>query len=278
MAALAATNTAHDGRDAAGVASAGAVGSVMAEASSRERTRVERASVAARARSVTTSTIEGSPRMTSTTRLQSPFEPRPTLQVWRDGPTLWNEWARAALLERRTVLIDRPLDDGMAAQAASELTLLTEAGDEPVDLRIDSEGGTIGGALTLVDVVDVLGASVRATCVGRADGPALAVLAVADRRAAAPHARLRWGAGESDELVGRASDIVHLAEVRAREVEQIADRVARCTRLTADEVRERLDRRAYLRVEEALALGVIDEVLAPEARVVGFPRRVGFDR
>ena len=214
--------------------------------------------------------------MTSTTRLQSPFEPRPPLQVWRDGPTLWNEWARAALLERRTVLIDRPLDDGMAAQAASELVLLDESADDPIELRIDSEGGTVGAALTLVDVVDLLGNPVRATCVGRADGPALAVLAVADRRAAAPHARLRWG-GETTEFSGSASDVLHHAELRARELEQLIDRLARATRLTADELRDRIVRRSHMTVEEGLARGVIDEVLAPEARVIGFPRRVGFE-
>jgi ATP-dependent Clp protease protease subunit len=219
--------------------------------------------------------------MTSTIRLQSPFDPRPPLQVWRDGPTLWNEWARAALLERRTVLIDRPLDDGMAAQAASELVLLDESRepdgeDAPIELRIDSEGGTIGAALTLIDVVDLLGSPVRATCVGRADGPALALLAVADRRAATPHARLRWG-GETTEISGPASEVLRHAESRARELGQLIDRVARSTRLTADELRDRLARRSSMTVEEALALGVVDEVLAPEARVLRFPRRVGFE-
>jgi ATP-dependent Clp protease protease subunit len=211
-------------------------------------------------------------------RQQHPFEPRPPLQVWRDGPTLWNEWARAALLERRTVLVDRALDDGMAAQAASELTLLDEDGDAPVELRINSEGGTAGAALTVIDVVDLLRVPVRATCVGRADGPALAVLAVADHRAAAPHARLRWGGGEAFEFTGSASEVQQIAEIRSHELDQVAARVARATGLSAADVRDRIDRRAYEPVEDALALGIVDEILAPEARVIGFPRRIGFER
>jgi ATP-dependent protease ClpP protease subunit len=217
-----------------------------------------------------------------------PFEPRPPLQQWRDGPTLWHEWARAALFERRTVLVDRALDDGMAAQAVSELMLLDQDGIEdlegsdgdgpaPVEVRIDCEGGTVDAALTLVDALDVLRAPVRATCVGRADGPVLAVLAVADHRAVAAHARLRWG-GESTEFHGSASELAARVEMQRAALEHLAARVARATRLTADDVRERIDRRAYVRVEDALGDGLVDEVLAPEARVARFPRRIGFER
>jgi ATP-dependent Clp protease protease subunit len=198
--------------------------------------------------------------------------------VWRDGPTLWNEWARAALLERRTVLVDRPLDDGMAGQAASELMLLDAEGDDPITLRIDCEGGSLGAALTLIDVVDLLGVEVHAQCVGRADGPALALLTIADHRAASPHARLRWGTGDADEFHGDASDIATRAAMLERAVDQLVQRVVAATGLEAGAVRDSIARRSVLGVDDALAAGVLDEVLAPHARVVGFPRRVGFER
>ncbi|HEX7094260.1 MAG TPA: ATP-dependent Clp protease proteolytic subunit, partial [Acidimicrobiales bacterium] len=91
--------------------------------------------------------------------------PLPPLHVWRDGVDLWNEWARASLLERRTVLLDGPLDDATASRVTSELMLLAADGDEPIMLRIDSEGGSTAAALTVIDVIDALGVPVHAVCV-----------------------------------------------------------------------------------------------------------------
>jgi ATP-dependent Clp protease, protease subunit len=215
--------------------------------------------------------------MNARTRSQSPFGPRPPLEVWRDGPTMWNEWARAALLERRTVLIDRPLDEGMATQAAAELMVLESAGDDAIVLRVDAAGGTVGAALTLIDVLDLLGVPVHATCVGRAEGPVLAVLAVADHRSAAPHARLRWG-DDADALDGSATDVARFAAQRLRELDQLVARVAAATRLDAGELREAFGRRSYVALDAAQEVGLIDEVLEPEGRVVRFPRRVGYER
>jgi ATP-dependent protease ClpP protease subunit len=101
------------------------------------------------------------------------------------------------------------------------------------------------------------------------------LLAVCDHRAAAPHARLRWG-DHTASLEGSASDVLRFAEQRARELDQLAQRVAAATNLTAPELLDRFARRRYLDLEEARALGVLDEVLAPEARVLRLPRHVGF--
>lgn len=208
--------------------------------------------------------------------MNSEREPKvPPLYVWRDGVTLWNEWARASLLERRTVLIDGPLDDELANRAASELMLLDADGDDPVAVRIDSDGGSLTAALTLIDVVDLLGVPVHATCVGRAIGPAFAVLAVAAHRTAAPHALLRLG-DETPGREGRASDVLAFAEQYADQLAQLARRLAAASAVDEDTVAEMLRSRTRLSVDDARRLGFIDEIATPEARVLRFPRRVGY--
>lgn len=208
--------------------------------------------------------------------MNSQREPQP-LRVWRDSAAVWNEWARASLLERRMVLLDGTLDDDTANRVATELMLLDADGDEPVAVRIDSAGGSSTAALTVIDVIDLLGVPVHATCVGRAIGPAFAVLAVAAHRAAAPHAQLRLG-DETPGREGRARDVLEFAEQYAQQLAQLTRRLAAASAVDVDTVGEMLRDGARLSVDDALRLGFIDEIATAEARVLRFPRRVGYRR
>ena len=68
---------------------------------------------------------------------------------------------------------------------------LDATGDDPIQLHIDSPGGTLEAAMCLIDVIDLLGVELTATCIGQAAGPALGPLVVAHHRRATPHARFR---------------------------------------------------------------------------------------
>jgi ATP-dependent Clp protease protease subunit len=203
--------------------------------------------------------------------------PPPRVEPWRDGPTTWNDWARAAFFERRTVLLGGPLDDTEAGRIAAELMLLDASGDDPVELRIDSSGGSFGAALTLIDVVDLLGVPVHATCVGRAEGPSFAVLAVGDHRAAVPHARLRF-CDDPTGVEGSATDVLQFAAQRRSQVQQVCERLAEATLLEAGALQSMLERRVVVAVDDARRLGFIDDVCGREARVLRFPKRIGFQR
>ena len=54
-------------------------------------------------------------------------------------------------------------------------------------------GGTLEAALMIIDMIDLLGVPVHARCVGRAEGAAVGIVAVAPHRSATPHARFRLG-------------------------------------------------------------------------------------
>src|SRR5262245_62015009 len=106
-------------------------------------------------------------------------------------PTNWYDSLRARMFDLRTISITGRLDDEGASRVEVELMTLDANGDDEIQVLIDSGEGTLDAALTLIDVVDLLGVPVHATCLGRAEGPALAVLAVASKRSATPHCRLR---------------------------------------------------------------------------------------
>src|SRR5262245_9396583 len=100
----------------------------------------------------------------------------------------WPDYLRARLFDGRVVRVSGDLDDRLATRVAAELMTLDASGDEAVRVLLDSGGGTLEAAMMLVDVIDLLGVPVHTTCVGRADGAAVGVLAVSHRRAIAAHA------------------------------------------------------------------------------------------
>lgn len=198
----------------------------------------------------------------------------PHLHTFQDGPTQWHEWALAELLESRTVLLDGPVDSDRALAVSAELMLLDGEGDDAVQLRIEAAGGTLDGALMLMDVIDLLGVPVQATCMGRAEGAALFVLAVCPERVVGPHARLHLS--EPPAVYEGFRDVAGAAEHHRARLDQLVARLVAITGRTDVDVRDALDRGRFLSPEDALDWRLADQIASPEASIRRFPRRVGY--
>jgi len=192
------------------------------------------------------------------------------------GDGAWHRSVRERLFEQRVVFLWGPLEDQVANQVAAELMTLDAIGDEPIQLHIDSGGGTLDAALSLIDVIDLLGVELQATCVGQAFGPALGPLAVAPVRRATPHARFRLSEPSVD-ASGTARDLEAWVQDHRRRLGQFCQRLAEAVHRPADAVEEDLRSGRFLDAEEARRYGIIDEVCGPDARVYPLnPRPLGF--
>ena len=192
----------------------------------------------------------------------------------RDGRLLFEEWAQAELLEQRTVVLRGPLDDVTAGNVATQLMFLDGAGDEEIRLRIDSAGGSLTAAASLIDVIDELGVPVEALAT-RAEGPAVAVLAVCDVRAATPHATLRMHEPDVNFDGPAATLVAHLDHYKGA-VAALWVRVSAACRLTPEHVAQEFAAGRYLSPADAQAFGLIDEIATPPAEVRRLRRPMGF--
>lgn len=184
----------------------------------------------------------------------------------------FGDWVRSRLFDQRTVLVSGELTTDLATSTAAELMTLDGEGDELVTLHLDCTGGSLEAAFTLVDVVDLVGVPVHTVAVGRVAGPAVGILAAADRRLALPHAAVQLRE-PSSAYSGHAADVTGWAEQYRRQVEQFVARLARATGRDEAEVADDLRRGRHLTPEEAVAYGLVDEVVSGRAEVKRLPGR-----
>jgi ATP-dependent Clp protease protease subunit len=183
---------------------------------------------------------------------------------------------RDRLFDQRVVFLWGHLDDSLANQLAAELMTLDATGDDPVQLHIDSPGGTLEAALCLVDVIDLLGVELTATCVGQAAGPAIGPLAVAHHRRATPHARFRLCEPVVD-LSGPARELDAQAAHHRAQLRRFCERLAVSLGTAAQTLEGDLASGRFLDADQALEYGLIDEICGPGARVYPMPGpRLGF--
>ena len=174
------------------------------------------------------------------------------------------------LFEQRVVLLHGTLDDMVATRVVAELMTLDAEGDAPVSLRIDASEGSIALALTLMDVIELLGVPVRALCLGLVGGPAVGILSVCSHRAAMPSTRfqLREPATQMD---AAARHVAQWAQLRAEERQRFCDRVAAAIGKPAAVVAEDLAKGIFMGAHDALAYGLLDEICRPEAEIHQMP-------
>lgn len=186
------------------------------------------------------------------------------------------EQARAMLLERRVVLVTGMLDSALAGRAAAEVMMLDASGDGAIELRLDSGDGTLDAAFTLIDTIDLCGVDVHVTVAGRAEGPAVGVLAVGHLRRATEHARFRLK-DPSIELSGSATALAELARAELERLDRFHERLAAAVRPSLEEVKADCAAGRYLSTSEAVTYGLVDEIVRRPGTIHEFPgRRLGF--
>ena len=167
------------------------------------------------------------------------------------------------LLTDRIVYIGTEIDDGVANVVIAQLLHLeSESRESPINLYLNSPGGSVTAMFAIYDTMQFIGSPVATTCVGQAASSAAVLLAggTPGSRMVLPHARIvlhqpsTGGQGALPDLAIQAKEIVRL---RA-EMEEI---LARHTGQTRERLREDTGRDLVMNAEEAMAYGLVDGVL-----------------
>ena len=174
------------------------------------------------------------------------------------------------LLKDRIVVLGSEINDTTANLLTAQLLHLeAEDPERDVCLYINSPGGSVTSTFAIYDTMQVIGPDVSTVCLGMAASGAAVLLAggAAGKRMALPNSRVlihqpHGGAqGQSIDIENQAREIAflrgRLEEVLAHHTGQPQERIARDT-----------ERDYILGASEAVAYGLIDEVLSPRRAAV----------
>ena len=191
----------------------------------------------------------------------------PPAHVDPDGPGDLHRSVLDHLFEQRTVVVSGRLDHSNAGHAAMEIMTLDADGDDPIRLHLGCPDGELEAALSLMDVVELAGVPVEALCVGSVGGAAVGVLAVCARRLGTRTTTLRLK-DPGDSFSGSAGDQQRWASFRADRWRTFCERVSAATGRPPDAVADDFEQGRYLTADQALAYGLVDEIVErrPEAR------------
>ncbi|MBB4210228.1 ATP-dependent Clp protease proteolytic subunit [Rhodothalassium salexigens] len=168
------------------------------------------------------------------------------------------------LLKENIIFVTGPISDEVASLITAQLLFLeAENPKKDINFYINSPGGYVTAGLAVYDTMQYIRPKVTTLCVGQAASAAALLLAAGapGQRYALPHSRVMVhqpsGGGR-----GQASDI----EIQAREVLKQRERMNKIfshhTGRELDEIEAALERDKYLDAEEAIAFGLIDQILA----------------
>ena len=167
------------------------------------------------------------------------------------------------LLRERIVFLGTPLDDDVANLVVAQLLFLqSEDPDKEIAMYINSPGGSSTAMFAIYDTVQYLGLPVATYCVGQAASAGAFLLATgtAGRRFALPNSRMLLHQPHGG-MEGQSADL----EIHAREIVRMRRRadeiLAAHTGQPVERISADTDRDFILTPEEAMAYGVVDDVI-----------------
>ncbi|MDG2521799.1 ATP-dependent Clp protease proteolytic subunit [Caulobacter sp. 73W] len=167
------------------------------------------------------------------------------------------------LLRERIIFLTGPFEDGMASLICAQLLFLeSENPKKEIAMYINSPGGVVTSALAIYDTMQYIKSPVSTVCMGMAASAGSLILAAgaAGQRISLPNARIMVHQ-PSGGFRGQASDIERHAEDIIKTKRRLNEIYVKHCGRTLEEVERTLDRDHFMSAEEALAWGLVDQVV-----------------
>ncbi len=173
------------------------------------------------------------------------------------------------LLKDRIIFLGGAIDDDVANTVVAQLLFLEmEDPDADICLYINSPGGSVTAGMAIYDTMQYIKPQVRTVCIGMAAsmGAFLLMAGQKGKRCALPNSEvmIHQPLGGAQ---GQATDVAIHAEWLIRTKEKMTRMKAEMTGQDIETVRRDLERDHFMTAEEALAYGVIDEIIQPRQKV-----------
>jgi ATP-dependent Clp protease, protease subunit len=172
------------------------------------------------------------------------------------------------LLENRIIFLVGVISYERSTEVIMKLLYLDNLNhNSEISLYINSPGGSVDDTMAIYDTMRFVNSPIATYCIGRAQSGAAIILSAGTKgkRHALPHAKLMlhqpWGG-----VTGQAADIKIQAEEILKAKKIINELLSKHTGQPVERIAQETERDRYMTAEEALAYGLIDEVLYEDTK------------
>ena len=168
------------------------------------------------------------------------------------------------LFEERIIFVGQAIDDTVANDVMAQLlTLESMDPDRDIMMYINSPGGSFTALTAIYDTMQFVRPDVMTICLGQAASAAAVLLAggAKGKRMALENARIlihqpySEGGGQGSDIEIQAAEIMRMRSL-------LEKMLAKDSKKNVEEVSKDIERDKILTAEEAVAYGIIDQVLA----------------
>ena len=174
------------------------------------------------------------------------------------------------LLKENILFLGTPIDDTIANLVCAQLIHLeSENPDKDINIYINSPGGDITALFAIYDTMQFIKNDIATICLGQAASAAAVLLAAGTKgkRLALPHSRVLLHQPYGQVGYGQVTDL----EIAAKEIMRMRDLLeeilAQHTGQPIERIHADTDRDFVMEANEALAYGIIDDVISARGAV-----------
>ena len=174
------------------------------------------------------------------------------------------------LLKENILFLGTPIDDTIANLVCAQLIHLeSENPDKDINIYINSPGGDITALFAIYDTMQFIKNDIATICLGQAASAAAVLLAAGTKgkRLALPHSRVLLHQPYGQVGYGQVTDL----EIAAKEILRMRDLLeeilASHTGQPIERIHEDTDRDFVMEANEAMAYGIIDDVISSRSLV-----------
>lgn len=190
-----------------------------------------------------------------------------------------NELLFAHLLARRKVLLSGSIDDKSASAVVTQLLYLEAMDpDAPIELIINSGGGKVHSAMSVIDTMAYISPPVHTMCLGQAASAAAVIFSAGepDHRCISPNSRvmIHQPTNSYSSAKFTAGQLRIAGEELTRIRVKLATLLSQNSGMPIEVVDKALDQDTYMAPEDAIAFGLADRICAPPPRKTKKPAKL----
>lgn len=167
-----------------------------------------------------------------------------------------------AQIDDRVVHLEGAVDERQASYITQTLLHLNKISKQPIQLYINSPGGSVLDGLAIIDVMKDIEAPVYTCVKGLAASMGAAILSQGDKRFALPNATVMLHQVSSG-TQGNIQDMEVSLDFTKQLNEKLLKMIAKSCKKTVTQLKKDTQRDSWMFAEDALKYGIIDEVKKP---------------